>query len=322
MTPMRPMLPGHRALMVGLALAGASCGQKAKDPSPPSAPSAAPSALPASPSPSASAQAPPKARGVPGGADVCGAIACTLHDSPEDAFRAVLDLEPRILAVGESHAPAGATVPSVTQRFTRQFLPLTQSRATHFVLELWAVDPRCNQPSQKAAIKAVASASKEITATQAQSNQGEFLALYQAAKVGGLLTQLLSPDCADYARLADAGVSDVDLMLSLIASRTGSMLTSITQDPGAMVIAYGGAVHNDVAPRPGREQWSFGTKFNGPGAAKYVELDLVVPEFIGDSPAWKSQAFFEHYKPGAQGKKTLLYAHGPRSFTLVFPPKS
>jgi hypothetical protein len=309
--------------LLGVALTLASCGPKAKDPpAPTSSPSAAAVQTVAAPSATASTEAGPKTRGVAGGADVCGAIACTLHDSPEDAFRAVLEREPRILAVGESHAPAGATVPSVTQRFTRQLLPLAQSRATHFVLELWAVDPRCNQPAQKAAIKAVASASKEITATQAQSNQGEFLALYQAAKVAGLMPQLLTPDCADYTRLADAGVSDVDLMLSLIASRTGTMLAGITQDPRAMVIAYGGAVHNDVTPRPGREQWSFGTKFNAEGSVKYIELDLVVPEFIGDSPAWKSQAFFEHYKAGAQGKKTVLYAHGPRSFTLVFPPKS
>jgi hypothetical protein len=94
-------------------------------------------------------------------------------------------------------------------------------------------------------------------------------------------------------------------------------------DAGArrMIVAYGGAMHNDGAKiRPGHEPWSYGPRIaKRTGAQGYVELDLVVPEFVKDSDAWKAQPWYPHYQRGAQGQKTLLFTVAPGSYALVFP---
>jgi hypothetical protein len=87
-----------------------------------------------------------------------------------------------------------------------------------------------------------------------------------------------------------------------------------------MVVAYGGAMHNDGAPRPGHEAWSYGPRIaKRAQALGYVELDLVVPEFVKGTDAWKAQPWYPHFKRGAQGQKTLLFTVAPGSYALVFP---
>ena len=86
-----------------------------------------------------------------------------------------------------------------------------------------------------------------------------------------------------------------------------------------MVVLYGGAMHNDMAPRPGREQWSFAKDLDRTAGGKLVELDLIVPEFIKDTDAWKSQLWYPAYDREAMGAATVLVEMGPRSYALVFP---
>ena len=229
--------------------------------------------------------------------------------------------KPAVLAVGETHAPADAPkVASTTRRFTEAFLPKLEGRASDLVLELWVANARCNTAQQKREIKQVASQQREVTQGQAQSNQTEFLALYNTARQKKMRAHLLVPDCNEYARILDAGVGDVDAMLSMIARLTGTKIEELLGGEHAMIVAYGGAMHNDLSPRKGREAWSFGPRVSDKVGGQYVELDLIVPEFVGETDAWKSQPWYPHWKRGAQGAKTVLYTVRPGSYAMVFPP--
>ncbi len=310
MTSMRAHLP-----LVVLALAAVSCGQKRAAQEGAAATPSASAASSSGPAGSASAEA----KGDP----VCGALPCELFDSPEAAFARVLEDKPAVLAVGETHAPADAPkVASTTRRFTELFLPKLEGRASDLVLELWVANARCNTAQQKREIKQVASQQRDVTQGQSQSNQGEFLALYNTARQKKLRAHLLVPDCGEYARILDAGTGDIDAMLSMIARLTGAKIEELLGAEHAMIVAYGGAMHNDLSPRKGREAWSFGPRVSDKVGGQYVELDLIVPEFVGETDAWKSQAWYPHWKRGAQGGKTVLYTVRPGSYAMVFPPSA
>ncbi len=97
------------------------------------------------------------------------------------------------------------------------------------------------------------------------------------------------------------------------------METILAGDHG-MVVAYGGAMHNDLAPRKGREAWSFGPRLQTKAGGKYVELDLIVPEFVGDGEVWKTQPWYGHFRRDLQGSKTILFTVRPGTYTLIFAP--
>ena len=63
------------------------------------------------------------------------------------------------------------------------------------------------------------------------------------------------PSCEEYERVADAGDDDVAVMLELVARVTAKdalRFAARAADAGTRrrVVAYGGAMHNDRAPRP------------------------------------------------------------------------
>jgi hypothetical protein len=259
----------------------------------------------------------------------CGELACESFATPEAAFAHVLATRPRVLAIGETHAqkdPDGGSVLSSTKRFTDTFIPLLAGHATDLVLELWIANGKCGT-----AEKAVAAAQKPVTETQAPTNQNEFITLGDVAKKSGIRPHALIPSCDEYARILDAGGGDIDTMLSMIARLTARDLEALLKDradaaPDAMLLAYGGAMHNDLVPRSGREAWSFGPAMEKATAGHYVELDLIVPEAIKDTDAWRSLPWYAHYDAAAQAivaqHRTLLLTLRPHSYVLVFPKSS
>ncbi len=256
----------------------------------------------------------------------CGALECESFETPEAAFARVLGDKPRVLAIGETHAQKeadGGSVPSSTKRFSDAFIPLLAGRASDLVLELWIANGSCGK-----AEKAVAAAQKPVTESQAPTNQNEFIALGDVAKKSGIRPHALIPSCDEYARILDAGGGDIDTMLSMIARLTArdlELLLGSRADagPDAMLLAYGGAMHNDLVPRPGREAWSFGPAIEKATSGRYVEVDLIVPEAIKDTDAWRSLPWYAHFDDTAQRivsqHRTLLITLRPRSYVLVFP---
>ncbi|WP_437950487.1 hypothetical protein WME98_06325 [Sorangium sp. So ce296] len=282
----------------------------------PSAPSAAPQA--AAPAASATAAAAATAPASPAPAP-CGALGCLAFDAPAQAFAHVLQSGPRVLAVGEAHAQQGADgVPSATRRFTELFLPALAGRASDLIVELWAVDPRC----KKEQVARVEEEQKAVTQTQSAGNQGEFLALGSEAKRLGIRPRLLAPSCQEYDAIVRAGPDAVTAMLEMIARLTAAEAKALLGREDAadkMVIAYGGALHNDVAPGPGRERWSFGPELSAATGGKYVELDLIVREFIKDSESWRALPWYPHFDREAHPDETVLFNPAPGAYVLIFP---
>jgi hypothetical protein len=160
-----------------------------------------------------------------------------------------------------------------------------------------------------------------VTEPQAAGNQNEFVALGFAAKKLGIRPEPLVPTCEELRAIVQAGEGDIAAMLGLIADVTVRETVAFLEhgDPGKAVVVYGGLIHNDVEPRPGREAWSFGPRLREHVQGRYVEIDLIIPEHIGTSEIWTSLPWFSHYDATKHGRKAILFQPSPASYVLVFP---
>jgi hypothetical protein len=236
-------------------------------------------------------------------------------ETPEKAFGWVLAQDPIVLAIGEAHAQKGTeAIASSTKRFTETFLPLLKGKASDVVVELWAPDPKCRKE-----VAVVASAQKPVVTAQADTNQNEYVTLGTKAKEQGMTPWLLRPTCDDFTMLADAG-GDVGAMLGLVRRLTETKLTQLHEKtPDKIVVAYGGAMHNDIKPDPDLAEYSFGPAMAKALGKRYVELDLIVPEYVKDTDTWKKMPWYAAFKADTETSKATIYRTGERSFTLVFP---
>jgi hypothetical protein len=263
--------------------------------------------------------------GAPQPAFPCGPFTCQRFETSEGAFAAMLATgEPRVLGIGEAHARVGTDVRSATRRFTEELLPKVAERTHSLVLELMAPNAKCHKETTS-----VREQQKQVTEEHASTNQNEFVTLGEQARALGVVPYLLRPSCADLDAITRAGADGVVLMLEAIARLTTTqvetLLASQPKDSSRrMVIAYGGALHNDVEPRAGREMWSY-----GPALAKYLEekkggsygeLDLIVPELILDEPVWRAQPWYGHYRAEDARGGAILMQLAPQNWVLFFPP--
>ena len=283
----------------------------------------APAASPSVPEPAAAppgAMEQPQPETPPEPQTDCGALNCRLFTTPEDAVAVVLERDPLVVAIGETHAPRDVRgVPSTTSRFTTTLLPLFAHRSSDVVLELWVADGSCGQDEAK-----VSAEQEPVTEPQRETNQNDFLVLGQRANDLGIRPHVLRPSCEEYQAIASAGDASIDKMLTLIADYTARLLRAILernarQGRNAMVLAYGGAIHNDLVPREGREAWSFGPTMDKYTHGQYVEVDLITPEFIRPTEVWKALPWYEHFDPDAHPHQATLFEPAPGSYVLVFP---
>lgn len=230
----------------------------------------------------------------------------------------MLDEEPRVLAIGEAHAQKGSeAVASTARRFGELLLPALQGHASDIVIELLLANGSCGKQTEER----VAERQKPVTENQAVSNQNEFVELGTVAKKQGTMPHALTPTCEELAAIARAGDEVVDRMLTTVATASGRVIEALVNQraPGAMILAYGGALHNDLAPRPGREHWSFGPRLAELTRGKYVELDLIVPEYVKDTDSWRAFPWYSAYSEVKGNHGALLYRMAPHSFALIFP---
>lgn len=247
----------------------------------------------------------------------CGELECKEFPSAVAAFEHVLQEQPRVLAIGEAHAQAaGPKAPSSTMRFMTDLLPRLAPRASDLVIEIWVANGSCGKVEQK-----VQKQQEAVTAPQAGTNQNEFLELGHRAKALGIMPKALVPTCEQYQKIAGAGAEDIAEMLTMIRDVTERDVKELLEKrgPERLVVAYGGAMHNDLAPREGREDFSFGPALAGATSGRYVELDLVIPEQIKDTDVWRALPWYAHYQREKAGKGAYLYSWAPHAYVLVFP---
>jgi hypothetical protein len=251
----------------------------------------------------------------------CGALECAQFDSVEEAFLAATRGAPRVIAIGEAHAQRDATVPSSAKRFTETLLPLLEGRASDLLVEL--MNPPVGCPAKAAEVK---KQQEVVTSHQAASDQGEYVAMGEAAKKLGIVPDLLRPTCADMDAIHDAGEDAVVVSLSTIARLTGKKVIELVdrdartaEDSRKLVVTYGGAIHHDRSPPAGREAWAFGPEVDAYVKGRYVEIDLYVPEYIESSDAWKKIPWYPHYDRAKLGAKATMFRPRERTFVIIFP---
>ncbi len=221
-----------------------------------------------------------------------------------------------MLAVGEAHAQKGTeAIESTTSRFGERLLPRLKGRATDLVIELLIASGKCGRVEQK-----VQEQQRPVTENQAATAQNEFVTLGHRAKALGILPHPLTPTCEEYAAVSRAGAADVELLLETVARITEREAAALlARSPSALVVTYGGAIHNDVAPRAGRERWSFGPELSKRSGGAYVELDLIVPEYVKDTEVWRAMPWYEAFTRAPTSSSARLITTGPASFVLIFP---
>jgi hypothetical protein len=244
-------------------------------------------------------------------------MACKAFPTAAAAFDFVLEDQPRVLAIGEAHAQSdGPGTASSTRRFMDGLLPRLAPRASDLVIELWLANGSCGKVEQK-----VAQQQTEVTAPQAATNQNEFVELGHKAKAAGIMPHALVPTCEQYQKIANAGAADIEQMLVMLKSVTARDVTQLLakRAPERLVVAYGGAMHNDLVPREGRADFSFGPELAKASGDRYVELDLVIPEQIKDTEAWRSLPWYPHYSKTSASTEAFLFSWAPHAYALIFP---
>jgi hypothetical protein len=265
--------------------------------------------------PSASAERPTEV-------DSCGGLACRTYPTAAAAFEAILAAEkPLVLAIGEAHAQKGATVDSSTKRFTDELLPVVQGKASDLVVEAMMPPQGC-----KPQVEQVREKQKVATAPQAQTNQSEYLVLGTEARKHGIVPDLLRPSCADLDAIEKAGDDAIGASLATIARLTVAQVDKLLArneklQQDKVVIAYGGALHNDLAPGKGREDWSYAARLVDRTKGRFVEVDLFVPDFIRDDETWRKFEWRAHYDPSAHPDKAVVYHPRDHGYVVILPHK-
>jgi hypothetical protein len=249
----------------------------------------------------------------------CGELSCKAFPDATAAFDYVLGERPRVLAVGEAHAQGDAVGSSSTKRFMDGLLPRLAPRASDLVIELWLASGSCGKVETQ-----VQKQQSAVTAPQAATNQNEFVELGHRAKALGIMPHALVPSCEQYQKIAGAGASDIEEMLTMIRDVTLRDVEELLgkRGPERLVVAYGGAMHNDLLPRAGREAFSFGPDLSRITEGRYVELDLVIPEQIKDTEAWRALPWYPVYARQTASTEAFLYSWTPHAYALIFPKAS
>jgi hypothetical protein len=166
---------------------------------------------------------------------------------------------------------------------------------------------------------------KPVAEKQAEHAQNDYVAMGNKAKAAGIVPDLLRPSCADMDAVRGAGDGAIAASLELIAKLTRLQARKLVDrdirsdaDAGKAVLIYGGLLHNDLAPPPDQAAWSYAPELDAYVQHRFVAVDLIVPEFIGDDATWRALPWTAHYDRAAMGAKTTLFRTGERSFVLVF----
>ena len=291
-------------------------GSAAVEPAPRGAETPVGQAAPVAPAPPVASEA---AAGEPA-IEACGPYECRRFDAGSDALAFVLDGQPVALGVGEAHALAGSEhVASTARRFADELLPSLGGRASHLVVELLNPDPRC-----ETATREVREKQEPVTAPQSAQNQSDYVELGRRARALGIEPFVLSPSCDEFRAIAGAGDRAIEVMLETIARVTSRMLRgALAKNRAAgragVVIGYGGALHNDIEPSAAKASWSYGPDLVAFTQGGYVELDLIVREFVKDTDTWRALPWYPYFDPARFADRWLVMRTGPQRYALFFP---
>jgi hypothetical protein len=248
----------------------------------------------------------------------------TRFPTAADAFRHLIKTtDPRVIGVGEIHQKDETSgIRSALVRFTDELLPVAADRTSDLVVETWVSTGSCGE-TEKKMTKEVA----KVTERPAET-ENETVRLLKAAVKQNIAPHVLKMTCDDYRRIYEAeGGTDYFLLLETVGDHLGKEAQAALDarkkqgnDAKPMTLIYGGALHNDASPS---EMWK--TVTYGPslvstvGASRYLEIDLIVPEFAEKSKVLEQEAWMPTVRKAASKTDVALIQLGERSFLLVLP---
>jgi hypothetical protein len=238
--------------------------------------------------------------------------------TPGAAVSAFLDGATGVVAFGELHQTAKtAGVRSTLARFTDEVLPAIAPRAAHLIVETWVSRGSCGEP-EKRVTEDVAR-----TTERPPQTENEIVRLLRRARELGVAPHVLDVDCHEYATLQVGDHVDYDRLLKLTrahlqrAIEQGLALPRPADRP--LVLVYGGALHNDLAPAPALGGYSFGPDVDRLTGGAYREVDLYVPELVSALPALRTEPWYAAWVAARRPGRTSLIRRAPRSAVVVFP---
>lgn len=259
--------------------------------------------------------------------------------SAKAALRTLLRLGPAVIGFGEYHQKhKTAAIPSSLHRFTRELLPLLRRRASDLVIETWITAGNCGEEEQQV-VKDV-----DQTTQRPEKTESEIVTLVKRAQRFGIRPHILEMTCEDYKRLLGGGGDGVnyEVFLKMTADQLTKKVLGITKvrlDPMKravddalrnmgrpasggkrdIVLVYGGALHNDLAPQQDLASFSYARKVDAAVARRYVEVDVFVPEYIEkDDSLLRKQAWFPLFEKHQSTRRVLLIRRGERSYAIIF----
>jgi hypothetical protein len=251
-----------------------------------------------------------------------GGVLVSSWATPARAWAAIDLTHTDVLAVGEYHETSDAPrVPSALKRFTRTLLPalVASGHAPRSVIaETWMVSGRCGEVERQA------TSAVEETTNRPQSTEDELTSLLDRTYALGAKNHILIIGCDDYrSMLDDAGALDAEASLRLVRRKVEAKALELRDAAeggveGKLLLLYGGALHNDVAPAPTWAPYSFGPALVEATGGRYTEVDLLVPEYVEGDDDLRREAFFAPAMALAKKGQTVLIHPRPSVYLLLF----
>jgi hypothetical protein len=226
------------------------------------------------------------------------------------AMERVFADKPLVVGLGELHAKTGDGVArSTLARFTDEALPgLSGFGVQRLVVETWAVSEDCGAEAVEVTVEITEETHRPPTT---EDDLGRML---RRAGELGLDPKGLVLSCDDYASVRDPELGlDFGALLTLLTRLLQTRAVEALEAGANGVVLYGGAVHNDVAPEPGTEAYSYAAELHKASAGRYVEVDLLQRSQMRENPdyaAWKDLA---DSSPG----KVLMVRRSKRSWLVL-----
>jgi hypothetical protein len=256
----------------------------------------------------------------------CAGTPCERFPSAKAAFQRVLERPTAILAIGEYHELEGAPkVPSALKRFTTDMLPLLKGRATSLVAETWMTNGKCGEVEKKATQEV------ERVTQRPASTEDELTTMLNASHALGVSNHILVISCDEYkGMLGKDGQLDPEQSLLLVKRKVEQKADEVREKGegglmGKTLVLYGGALHNDLHPTLDYAPYSFGPALQAVTDGKYVELDLLVPEYGALDDDVKKEGWFLEATRLAGTSGAVLVRPVDGVYILVFaatPPKN
>jgi hypothetical protein len=248
------------------------------------------------------------------------APAARAYPSAADAIRALLADAGGVVAFGEIHQDTATTATrSSLARFRDEVLPMLAPRAAHLIVETWVTRGACG--------KAEARVTEDVQATTERppETENEIVSLLRRAKEAGVAPHILEVTCDEYAVLAGSGDRGVDYekLLAITtrhleaAVRQAALLPRSPERP--LVLVYGGALHNDLYPRPAMAAYSFAPASYALMRGAYREIDLYVPEFAERMPSARQEPWYRVWRRAAKSGVVSVIPRSSHSAVVVFP---